>query len=327
MKFWSYGLIAVAFFCSAASGSQGAPEQTDSSVQTATASDGERWFNLMASALNTLNFEASLVHVQGDRIEPYQWVHGVNDNGRQFEWLMQMNGPGFRALRIDDRVSHFHPATESYSLKSDVLSTLIPSAFNQPFANVSKHYRAVAVGGARVLDRKAQHIRIISRDNQRFGFSVWLDRENGMPLKVLMVNRNGEIMEQLQMTSLSTRPVSPAMMKELNQIEQPPLLEQLRSLQPPQLTQQPQWSPAGFQLLKRQHHRLVLDGTPVDHYLYSDGLAEYSVYLTQADGEPPAEMSLSGPQTLFSQPVAGVIVTVVGQIPLEVAKQVASSVQ
>ncbi|WP_404402604.1 MucB/RseB C-terminal domain-containing protein [Idiomarina seosinensis] len=327
MKFWHYGLIIILSFCSPVQALQGSPQQPDDRAAASTNNDGERWFNLMATALNTLNFEASLVHVQGDRIEPYQWVHGVDNSGRQFEWLMQMNGPGFRALRINDRVSHFHPATESYSLKSEVLSTLIPSAFNRPFDEVASHYRAVAVGGARVLDRKAQHIRIVSRDNQRYGFSLWLDRETGMPLKVLMVNRNGEIMEQLQMTSLSMRPVSPTMMNELSEIEQPPFLAQLRSSQPPQLTRQPNWSPAGFRLIKQQHHRLVLDGTPVDHYLYSDGLAEYSVYLAKAEGEPMPAMSLAGPQTLFSQPVADTIVTVVGHIPLEVAKQVASSVQ
>ncbi|RUO77362.1 MucB/RseB C-terminal domain-containing protein [Idiomarina seosinensis] len=312
-------LAVLLLFVSAAASAQTQLSETE---------EGERWFNLMADALNELNFEASFVHVQGDRIEPYQWVHGVDENGRQFEWLSQMNGPGFRALRIDDVVSHFHPAATSYSLNSNAVSTLIPSAFNQPFVNVSKYYRAVAVGGARILDRKAQHIRLVSRDNQRYGFSIWVDRDNGMPLKVLMVNREGEVMEQLQLTNLSVRPVANEMVNELGKIERPPMLDKLQPHQPPRLDVAPNWSPAGFKLLKKQHHRLVIDGTPVDHYLYSDGLAEYSVYLTDdSEQQHQANISFTGPQTLYSQHNAQIMVTVVGQIPIEVAKQIASSVQ
>mgnify|MGYP006409372149 CR=1 FL=1 len=101
----------------------------------------------------------------------------------------------------------------------------------------------------------------------------------------------------------------------------------MRQQQPPKLPQQPQWSPAGFELLNSQHHQLLIEGTPVDHYVFSDGLAEYSVYITEPNPDMRHGMTLTGPHTLYSQPVAGLLVTVVGQIPLEVAKQIASSVQ
>jgi len=310
----------------APTGQQAATQE--SAAQETENSDGQRWFNLMSKALNELNFEASFVHVQGDRIEPYRWVHGIDKQGRQYEWLMQMNGPGFRALRIDNVVSHFHPASTSYSLRSRSISTMIPTAFNQSFEQISDNYRAVAVGGARILDRKAQHIRLISKDNQRYGLSLWLDRDNGMPLKMLMVNHDGEVLEQLQLTSLTLRDVAADTIAELSRVDRPPMLEELQSQQSPLLKQQPRWAPAGFNLLKAQHHRLVLEGTPVDHYLFSDGLAEYSVYLSdQTVSSSGKAISVTGPHTLHSQPAGQLMVTVVGQIPLAVAKQVASSVQ
>lgn len=304
-----------------------APAGAQPQDASAPPSDGERWFNLMANALNELNFEASFVYVQGDRIEPYQWVHGVDSQGHQYEWLMQMNGPGFRALRIDNIVSHFHPAASSYSLRSQSISTMIPNAFNRPFAHVADNYRAVAVGGARILDRQAQHIRLIGKDNQRYGFSVWLDRDNGMPLKMLMVNHDGEVLEQLQLTSLSLRDIADETIAELSRLERPPMIEELQTLVAPKLQQQPNWAPDGFKLLKAQHHRLVLEGTPVDHYLFSDGLAEYSVYLSEQSNNSSRTLALTGPHTLYSQVSGNLLVTVVGQIPLDVAKQVASSIQ
>lgn len=324
-------ILVVAMVASLATIAVSSPAQSQSrpaEQSDAQQSDGERWFNLMSKALNELNFEASFVHVQADRIEPYQWVHGVSEEGRQYEWIMQMNGPGFRALRIDDVVSHFHPAANSYSLRSQSVSNLIPNAFSKPFAEIEDFYRAVAVGGARVLNRNAQHIRLVSRDNQRYGFSVWVDRENGMPLKVLMVNQDGEIMEQLQLTNLTTRQLGNEFLQQLDDVEQPPMLAELRQTKAPELSLRPHWAPMGFELLKAERRKLVVEDTWVDHYLYSDGLAEFSVYLADASASSNGRsLSVRGPHTLFSQAVGEVTVTVVGQVPLEVAKQVASSVQ
>lgn len=303
------------------------PQTSSPAATTAKPSADARWYDLMANALNTANFEASLVYVQGDRIEPYQWGHSVDEQGRQFEWLVQMNGPGFRALRVDDIVSHYFPAATSYSIRSHSIAALIPAAFSEPFSQVSNLYRVVSVGGARILDRKAQHIRLISRDDQRYGFSLWIDREFGIPLKVLMVNRNGDIIEQLQLTNLSLRSEPAAIVDELSRIDKPPMLNELKRSEVPQSTVQPRWSPVGFELITGKHHRLALEGTPVDHFLFSDGLSEYSVYIANKQEQNAGNLTITGSQTLYSEVKGPRLITVVGQIPLEVAKQVASSVQ
>ncbi|MCA1767788.1 MAG: negative regulator of sigma E activity, partial [Idiomarina sp.] len=88
-------LLAVTFTVSA--------QQTNEQAES-----GADWFNRMAEALTQLNFESSLVYVHGDQIEPYQWLQGNDPQAGTTELLIQMNGPDFRILRIDDRVAHFH---------------------------------------------------------------------------------------------------------------------------------------------------------------------------------------------------------------------------
>ncbi|MEC7642847.1 MULTISPECIES: MucB/RseB C-terminal domain-containing protein [unclassified Idiomarina] len=290
-------------------------------------SDGERWYNFMSDALNEQNFEASLVYVLGDRIEPYHWLHAVEASGEQLELIVQMNGPGFRVLRIGDKVSHFHPAARDYSLRARSINYLIPPAFSQKFELIKDYYRVVAVGGARVLDRKAQHIRLISKHDNRFGFSVWVDRDSGMPLKMMMINEEGVPIEQVQMTSLALRQDPSPLLEELKRLSMPPLIQMSTLNQQMQSNVRPTWQPEGFKLVEQKHHQLAVDDTPVDHYLFTDGLTEYSVYIAPRAAEQAGSMSVIGSQNLYTEPRNDVIITVVGQIPIQTAKRIVAEVQ
>ena len=208
--------------------------------------DGEGWFDRMSKALTSLNFEASLVHVHGDQIEPYQWFQAVGEPQSQ-ELLIRMNGPDFRILRVGNRVAHFHTSASNFSLIADSVSTILPVAFTEPFANIKDTYQVTIGGGARVLGRNAQHLRIISRDNQRYSYSLWVDRSSGMLLKMMMHDQRGDIVEQMQLTSLSIREDSPGVLKEVSDLEMPPLLSDLRILNKPGFPVKPGWQPGyGF---------------------------------------------------------------------------------
>lgn len=291
------------------------------------AENGADWFNHMANALTTLNFEASLVHVHGDQIEPYQWLQGSDPEIGSAELLIQMNGPDFRILRVDDRVAHFHTSASNYSLKSNTITAILPAAFSEPFERLEHSYQVTAGGGARVLGRNAQHLRILSRDNQRYSYSLWIDRKHGMPLKMIMLNQSGNIVEQMQLTSLSVRDTAPEIMQDIKTIQMPPLLDELRTETATNYDVEPRWAPQGFKLLNQQSHTLVVDSTPVDHYLFSDGLAEYSVYVAELAEGMETDLALSSSHTLFSKRYNNFLVTVVGQVPLPMAQRIAAEVK
>ena len=288
--------------------------------------DGEGWFDRMSQALTTLNFEASLVHVHGHQIEPYQWFQSA-DSPQSQELLIRMNGPDFRILRQGNRVAHFHTSASNYSLIADSVSVILPEAFTKPFANLKDTYQVSIGGGARVLGRNAQHLRVISRDNQRYSYSLWVDRASGMLLKMIMHDQRGDIVEQMQLTSLSIRQDSPGVLKEITNLEMPPLLSDIRVLNKPGFAVKPSWQPQGFELVNKQSHHLVSESTLVDHYLYSDGLTEYSVYIARLTEDMETDVALSSSQTLFTMRYNDYLITVVGQVPLSIAQRIAQEVK
>ena len=267
--------------------------------------DGEGWFDRMSKALTSLNFEASLVHVHGDQIEPYQWFQAVGEPQSQ-ELLIRMNGPDFRILRVGNRVAHFHTSASNFSLIADSVSTILPVAFTEPFANIKDTYQVTIGGGARVLGRNAQHLRII---------------------KMMMHDQRGEIVEQMQLTSLSIREEAPGVLKEVSDLEMPPLLSDLRILNKPGFPVKPGWQPQGFELITKQSHNLVAESTLVDYYLFSDGLTEYSIYIARLTDDMETDVALSSSQTLFTMRYNDYLITVVGQVPLSIAQRIAQEVR
>jgi sigma-E factor negative regulatory protein RseB len=144
---------------------------------------------------------------------------------------------------------------------------------------------------------------------------------------MMMHDQRGDIVEQMQLTSLSIREDSPGVLKEVSDLEMPPLLSDLRILKKPGFPVKPSWQPQGFELITKQSHNLVAESTLVDHYLFSDGLTEYSVYIARLTDDMETDVALSSSQTLFTMRYNDYLITVVGQVPLSIAQRIAQEVR
>lgn len=288
--------------------------------------DGAQWFDKMQQALRELNFDASFVHVRGERIEPYRWLHGVSENGVEVELLAGMNGPEYRALRHNDHVSYYHALGTPYSMRANILNGPVPAGFFQPFDYISSAYHIVSVGGDRIMDRAAQHIRVVARDRQRYGYSLWVDRENGMLLRSATLSMDGDVLEQVQLTSLFVSENFNDNLQELKKVSRPPLIEDHSNRSPVQGQWSIGWLPEGFSLLRSNSHRMAVTGQPADYFLYSDGLAKVSVYINRhSDSAQPIQ--IEGAESLYSTRLNGHQVTVVGGLPLSTVQRIAQSVR
>ncbi|WP_417684852.1 MucB/RseB C-terminal domain-containing protein [Pseudidiomarina gelatinasegens] len=316
--------IALWFVAIAPLGALAQSDERAESVERA-ANAGQVWFDRMARALRSLNFEATLVQSQGQRIQPLVWLHGSYDHNTDIELLIYLNGADTRALRIGDQTYYYSQAGGSYTLQSDVTFGLIPPAFYKPFTQINAQYQVIASGGMRVTGRNAQYLRLISRDDNRYHYDLWVDRESGMLLKLQMMTPQGEILEQLQVTSIAFSEVLPEQLTEVSDIQRPPKLYDLQQLTELQFALRPQWLPAGFEL-RRAHHRKLHDTPlPTDYFLYSDGLTEVSIYVTDQRTQALPNLALQGPESIVNSHVNGFAVTVVGKMPAETLRRIGES--
>ncbi len=289
---------------------------------------GQAWYDRMASALRELNFEATLVKTHGQRIQPMLWMHGLHQDGLEVELLMQLNGTDVRVLRLGDQTSYyFQPSDNSYSLETDVTFGLLPAAFYKPFSELNEHYQVVASGGMRVTGRPAQYLRLVSRDNNRYHYDLWIDRDTGMLLKLQMMTPQGEILEQLQLTTLQLFAELPVSLDHLKGAQRPPKLYDKQKLQALQFGFEPQWLPQGFKLLRKHHRSLYHMGIPTDYYLYSDGLTEVSIYIANDNEQKLPDLALQGPESLYNTQQRGYVITVVGKLPVETLRRIGENME
>ncbi|QPG06518.1 MucB/RseB C-terminal domain-containing protein [Salinimonas marina] len=293
---------------------------------TAKVADARSWLQKLAQMVATQNFHVAFVQARaGQETIPWLWRHGVMADGTVMEQLNLQNGPGQEQIRVGQVVSVFEPDVPPYSVRSGAIHGPIPAMLlNQP-ARLEQAYKFVTVGRARISGRTAQQLRIISRDNTRFSYQLWLDETTGMLLKLDTVDLQGNVLEQIQVTSFEVTDKPHDYFSKVNQSSLPQPMAGRRGQ-----SQQHNWQvgflPKGMVEVSQNVRRLALTGQAVEHKLFSDGLVDVSVYVQSAKQAIGSDLALRHDLNTFLTFTSGAAqVTVVGEIPLKTANAMAQS--
>lgn len=287
---------------------------------------GEHWFKRMQAALQELNYRASFISMQPSGLQAYRWVHSMTPAGNNIEVIESLNGPRNQAVRFNNQVAYLSSTSTPYAVASETLSGPIPSGLYGSFDTLHHSYSMVAVGGDRVVDRAAQHIRLIPHERDRYLYSLWVDRETGMLLSINTYLPSGDVVEQVLLTSLQVQaePIS-----EVQQVE-----SQWGENPTPERTQpeprNSQWRfdevPSGFSVQRQQQVRVAMNGPVAEHFMFSDGMAKFSVYIIENENQvlPVQYENLTSLVSVVHENFA---VTIVGKVPLSMAQSVAAAVR
>jgi len=281
----------------------------------------------LSHSLKQLNFSTSFVVVKNNQAEPYHWFHGVDQNNAELEILSLLNGPRRDILRKGDVISYIEPELPPYSVLASHISGPIPSILTKDISELESSYDFVSVGRSRVLGRPAQLIRIVSKDQHRFGHWLWVDQNTGLLLKLAVITKKGQLLEQVQFTHLDITDQPSESIKQLETAELPHVVDLPKTNQVKKLNWQVTWVPNSFKQLKANRHRINLSKQAVEFMMYSDGLVEFSVYVNPSkDKDRPAEFVMDGATVVLNQATNGFEISVVGKIPTGTAKKIANSV-
>jgi sigma-E factor negative regulatory protein RseB len=285
------------------------------------------WLERLSTSLKTLNFNTSFVVVKNNQAEPYHWFHGRDEDNLELEIFATLNGPRHDILRKGDVVSYIEPEVAPYSVESEKISGPIPAILSADISTIENDYEFISVGRSRVLGRVAQLIRIVSKEQDRFGYWLWLDQESGLLLKLAIISLKGQLLEQIQFTHLDITDSLVDTLIQLKQADLPPVIEVPSIHQDHQLTWQVNWLPTGFKQIKANRHSMSSTKQPVEFILYNDGLVDVSVYVSASDEKQRnVEYVMDGATVVLNQVVNGFEISVVGKIPSNTAKAIANSI-
>jgi sigma-E factor negative regulatory protein RseB len=298
----------------------------------AIADDAREWLVRMEQAVESLSYEGTFVHMVGDRMETMHVIHRAVD-GDIAERLFSRDQPGREILRRNDKVTCIFAdqRTVLVERRQEHRGTPLLGALPTDAAEVERWYEFREAGDDRKLGRRARIIEIQPRDGYRYGHRLWLDQATAMPLKIQLLNHQGEAIEQIQFVSMILpAEISDARLQSDIEVEGFSWYKYDRA---PAEVAPNGWTvedpPPGFQRTESRMRTLPGAEHALEHMVYSDGLASVSVFIEPVGA---ADQKLSGLSTLGAAHAFTVIIddqqiTAVGEVPPATVERIARSLR
>lgn len=294
--------------------------------------DAREWLQRMVRAVTELNYEGTFVYAHGQQLEAMRIVHSSDLDG-EHERMVSLNGAAREILRDDNVLTCILPDSKSVVVEKSRPKRFVPERLLELDDGLNELYEFRVLGSDRVAGRAARQILIQPRDDFRYGYRLWLDEATGMPLKSDLINTDGAVLEQMMFTHLEVRDrVDAAQL-------QPSISGKGFKWYRPEAnvtlprSETKRWRvlelPKGYVMAMRAEHAMPMSRMPVDHLMYTDGLASVSVYIEK---QGSVEDTLRGPSRMgavnaYGIEVAGHHATVVGEVPGETVEMIARSLR
>ncbi|MBD9642067.1 MAG: sigma-E factor regulatory protein RseB [Arsenophonus sp. ER-BJ3-MAG3] len=295
-----------------------------SSIASAQTSASGALLQQMEQASQNLNYEFAYINVSRLGIESLRYRHAVIDN-RIFAQLLQMDGPRREVIQRGNDISYFEPGLDPFSLPGNHIIDALPGLMFADFSRLGEAYDFIPVGRSRMADQMCEVVRIVSRDGTRYSYVVWLDVDTKLPLRIDLLDRDGETLEQFRVISFAVDEGVRNLMQGLEKANLPPSLS-LPAGDKVELSWQPNWLPAGMKLISQSRRDIPSMNKTVESRLYSDGLFSFAINVTPADKSSSVQALRTGRRTVQTEVRNNNEITVVGELPPATAKRIADSI-
>ncbi|MBC2692202.1 MULTISPECIES: MucB/RseB C-terminal domain-containing protein [Pseudomonas] len=296
-------------------------------VVPAHADEAQDWLNRLSQAEQQQSFQGTFIYERNGSFSTHNIWHRVQD-GKVRERLLQLDGSAQEVVRIDGRTQ-----CVSGSLVAGLEDTPDSSARALDPQKLKNWYELAVIGKSRVAGRPAVIVSLTPRDQHRYGFELHLDRESGLPLKSLLLNEKGQLLERFQFTRLDTADVPDDQdLQASDECKIVALDSNKASAAKTAQAWHSDWLPPGFELTSSSTHKDPQTKVQVSSLMYDDGLARFSVFLEPLNGEVVTDTRTQlGPTVAVSRrlttPDGEMMVTVVGEIPIGTAERIALSMR
>jgi len=303
-----------------------------SAFAAAAEDDPLSWLARTDQALSTRNYEGVFVHEHAGESETLRVIHRVGSEGVS-ERLLSMDGSGREFIRKGSQLTCYLPDQHTVLVEKSNDAGLLLGSLPHIDATSAGLYQLTELPKTRVSGRDTRVIAVTPMDQLRYGYRIWIDEATAMPLKTQLRSGQGQVLEQIVFTDLRL----PAHIAD-GELEPAVDARNYRWVQ--QLTDpvdargmSVSWEasvlPPGFRMTVSA--RQVLRSGPVEHLVFSDGLASVSVFV-ETGRAPSAEHASDdaatiGSSSAYSTVVQGYRVTAVGEAPPDTVRAIAQSIR
>lgn len=298
-----------------------------SGIARAAEPDAEELLRRMSATLRYSDYEGSFIYQQDGRTDALRLFHLGGE--RERERLVSLTGARNEIVRDDRSVTCIQAglAPTRFTLRNE--SGLLPLAPN--VAEIGAQYSVVPGGSDRVAGHDATIVEIVPRDPWRYGYRLWLSRDDQLLLRSAIVDAKRQPLAQFMFVTLDvgTKP---------SDADLTPAATVAGAIADGAdvTSQRPAWRvdvPAGFRLVRTERESGA--GVDAEQLVYSDGVASVSIYV-----EPHADAKagnaatattestiVRGALSIHSRDAGGLRITALGDVPAATVQAMAKSVR
>lgn len=295
------------------------------------ANEPHDWLLRIGQAARQLNYEGTFVYQHGAQLETMRIAHRVV-NGVTEERLVSLTGTPREVIRTEREVRCYLPDSKAIVVEHRRANGQgFPAILPERLRDLEENYVLELGRSARVTGRPVQGLVIRPRDEYRYGYQLWADRETGLLLKADVIDDKNKILEQFMFTQISIGGDIPAsaitpQTKDSGMVWYRDAVSESRTT--------PNWRatrlPRGFKLASSVMRKMPMREDAVQQLVYSDGLATVSVFIEKLPdgGLPPTADGPTRMGALYAlgRPVDSHHVTVVGEVPAKTVAMIGASV-
>ena len=292
----------------------------------------------MVQASRTINYVGTFVYRNGSTLQSMKIIHRAEEGGGR-QRLVALSGAAREVISDGQWVTCILPDERTVVVTRQRPGRLSPSTvFESEVAigsNVWDLYSLSSDGTERIADREATVVDVRPRDRYRYGFRLAVDRETGLLLKSELLDGDGAVLEQIVYTHLELPRTIPDEALEPG-ISDVGFTRYEVAATAGTETDSAQWTrdwtigwlPAGFRMTDKSLDPIRTGHHPVDHRVYSDGLASLSIFIERGAGagDRLEGRSSVGAFNAFGRVVDEYQISVVGEVPGVTVEKVAASV-
>lgn len=291
-----------------------------------------------SNAAKTTNFEGVLLYRSGPAMEVLRVIHRYK-NGQESEHLLTLTGASRELIRQGDHLTCILPSNHRLTLQRPTMKNFLTRLDGQAIAHLKRWYSFKHLGAARIAGQDCTGVAVRPQDDYRYGYEVWLDNTNRLPLRVVLRGDKQQVLEQVMFTEISfpktipDKAFAPRMkagsgMKMLTR-----KLPDDKSgvVTSPPIGSDASWHfgklPPGFHVTLRDQREMPDGVGLVDHMLISDGLSSVSVFAARAHPSEPSFNGLShmGSVHAYGRSLGRYHITVVGEAPARTVRMIGNA--
>lgn len=282
----------------------------------------------MAEANRQLSYEGIFSYEHGGALKTVKVFHSVRD-GQELERIVHLNGPEREVVRRGNDL-------DCQRLGDAMLRGAPLGLLELSRGHIETHYKLYMKGEDRVAGRDITVVHVVPKDSFRYGYVLGVDKETGLLLQSMLIGSNKRVLERFQFVDVTIGTLVDDMAVEptktdhhLASLDASPCLNTEGKLSSTSESNwQTTWLPPGFAM--SGYH--MSPETNRETLVFTDGLAVFSVFV-DPDGtiKVPDMQAQRGATVAFLSRTqhnnSEYTICVVGEIPIETAKQVAQSLR